>query len=44
MKESMFQSNYDKFPVVEVPGFASECWRGWSAVLSELRATISTLR
>lgn len=41
MKELMFQSNYDKFPVVEVPGLAGECWRGWSAILSELRATIA---
>ncbi len=34
-------SNYDKFPVVSVPGFASECWRGWDAILSELQRVIA---
>lgn len=37
----MSQPNYDKFPVVFVPDRADECWRGWSALLSELNRTIT---
>lgn len=31
------QSNYDKFPVVEVPEFKDACLSGWDAIVEEIR-------
>ena len=38
------KSNYDKAPVVEVPGHADEAWRGWGAALGELRKATAVRR
>ena len=40
----MTKSNYDKFPTVPVPGFDSDCWRGWGAVTDALNAAIDKAR
>lgn len=31
------QSNYDKFPVVHVPGFETACLSGWDVIAEEIR-------
>ena len=33
----MRKPNYEKFPIIEVPGSAGDAWRGWSAVAARLR-------
>jgi hypothetical protein len=33
--------NYDKFPVVEVPGSDGDAWRGWSSIAVRLREAIA---
>ncbi|CAN5645987.1 class I mannose-6-phosphate isomerase [soil metagenome] len=38
----MRRSNYDKFPVVQVPGYDDACDAGWPAIGARLRAAINT--
>ena len=34
-------SNYDKFPVIQVPGDSGRCVQGWAAVGARLQATVA---
>jgi hypothetical protein len=36
----MTVSNYDRYPVIAVPGCDGEAWAGWNAVAAELRRAI----
>ena len=37
------KSNYDKYPVVQVPGFGSACTCGWADILKELKGACEDL-
>jgi mannose-6-phosphate isomerase class I len=37
----MTQSNYDKFPVIDVPDSANACVTGWDAIAEQLRQAIA---
>lgn len=37
-------SNYEKRPVVGVPGFSDECWQGWDALTGELGRAAKAIR
>lgn len=43
MKYSKFASNYDKSPVIEVPGTAGRCVRGWQDVCSRIAEAVANL-
>lgn len=40
----MFQSNYDKTPVVRATAFTEECWRGWDGIIGRINAEIDARR
>ncbi len=35
-------SNYDKFPSVQVKGHSTACWEGWHAIVQQIAAAIKT--
>jgi hypothetical protein len=39
----MRRSNYDKAPAVDVSPLADQCWRGWEAVIRQLRQGVKGL-
>jgi len=43
LKEGM-APNYDKYPVVQVPGFEGACFRGWDKVMDEIKGRLSAER
>ena len=36
----MTVSNYDKYPIIEVPEGEETAWRGWHAIVARLRAHV----